>query len=401
MSLASSISRKSTRGLDCGCALALQVGDDILVERADQPAQVADALVGLRKTALDLIDRGAGALRRGLQRGERAGVQAGELGPQRGQAGLDLRQPRQLGQAALQVDEVPHPVAGQAQPLLQARNLPGQAGQLIPDGGEPRLALRDLPGDGAAADEPATVMPRVEVAAAELAAHEALAGDSLAVVAQRFQCLALDVTAKQQVHVGAGDRMVGLHLRGQAVGPAPPDFARTGGARVDGGQDAVAVGQADAVQVVLEAAGAIDAHGGIVVAGRHEEVEARHAQNALDGVLPRLVGHVERLAEVDHFVGAQAQLGAQQAAQPGGRRGLGFVGGVAVAGAELRDLPLEAFPFLAQPAHLLREERAAVGVGLGEGGRGRAWMADCLPQEASCRRVLSPRWRWEARRGRR
>ena len=80
-------------------------------------------------------------------------------------------------------------------------------------------------------------------------------------------------------------------------------------------------------------------------------MEARRPQHPFDRVLPRFVGHVQRLAEVDHLVGAQAQLGAQQAAQPAGGRRLGLVGGVAVAGAELGDLALQALAFLAQAAH--------------------------------------------------
>ena len=150
---------------------------------------------------------------------------AGQLGAQRGQRRLSFRQPRQLRQAALQLDEAPHAVAGQAQPLFQAGKLPGQRSQLIADGGQPRLALRDLAGDGAAADEPAAVVPRVEVAGAELAAHETLAGDRLALVAQLFESLALDVTAEQQIHVGAGGGVIGLHLGGQPIRPAAADFA--------------------------------------------------------------------------------------------------------------------------------------------------------------------------------
>jgi hypothetical protein len=113
------------------------------------------------------------------------------------------------------------------------------------------------------------------------------------------------VTGEQEIHVSPGGGVIGLHLGGQPIRPAAADFAFTRRAK-----DAVAVGQTHAVQVILEAAPTIDAHGRVVVGGRHEQVKTRLSQYAFDRILPPFVGHIQRLAEVDHFVGAQAQLGA-------------------------------------------------------------------------------------------
>ena len=195
-----------------------------MVEAVNPLLGGADVPIGLRQAALNIVGGHTGALRLGLQCGDRASVQSGQLGAQCGQRSLGFRQPRQFRQAVLQLDEVPHAVAGQAQPLFETGKLSGQRRQLGADRGQPHLALRDLAGDGAAADEPAAVVPRVKVAGAELAAHETLASCRLALITQFFEGLALNVTIQKEVYVGAGDRVVGLDLGGQPI--------RTGGANL-------------------------------------------------------------------------------------------------------------------------------------------------------------------------
>jgi len=88
---------------------------------------------------------------------------------------------------------------------------------------------------------------------------------------------------------------------------------RRSGTRVH--DDFLRVNHADVVQMLAVSPLAIETHGLVVARGRHEQREAQTAQHTLDCILPRLVGHVQRHVQVDHLVGAQAQLSAQEAAQ--------------------------------------------------------------------------------------
>ena len=156
----------------------------------------ADGSVRLREAALDIVggEHGRAAPRLAARRSCGCPGRPARRAMRPAQPRLPAAAPAPAGR--LQLDEVPHAIAGQAQSLFEAGKLPGQRRQLVADRGHPRLALRDLAGDGAAADEPAAVVPRVKVAGAELAAHETLAGDRLALVAQLFQGLALDVSRR-------------------------------------------------------------------------------------------------------------------------------------------------------------------------------------------------------------
>ena len=201
-----------------------------------------------------------------------------------------------------------------------------------------------------------------------VATHKAIAGDGGPVIAQVFQCIALDVAAQQHAYQGTGGGMIGLNLSCQTVG--------AGGAAIF--EDAFRVWQTDAVQVVLVAALAVEAHSRVVMLGRYQQVEATAPQNPLDSVLPRLVGNVERRAKVGHLVGRQAQLSPQQATQMSSPWSGRLVADVPVAGAQLDDLALKSLGLLAQLVALVLEQGMLLCIVMAEGFEVPLRVAYCL-----------------------